>query len=391
MQAETVLRDYLRLPVALQQQAEFGLERQMKQWADNDPHFAARAPHLPGMRLLRQQPVECLFSFICSSNNHISRITSMVSSLRSQYGDKLCTLEGRPYYAFPSYQQLVKADEQSLRALGFGYRAKFVVQSAKKLQELGGEEWLLALRSETDPDIVQKALLGFHGVGRKVADCVALFSLDQLSCIPVDTHVWQIACRHYAHKISGGLHNKTLTDKLYKQVGDAFRDIFGPRAGWAHSVMFTADLPAFQHMLPTHLRALPSPKKRKQAAQEKVKSNHSLPLKEKQGESSKSTSTKSKHKQLAAGQEEAQAEEQSKKKKVAKLKTGRHSESKTLGTEGNVGTGKISKKMKKNNTEEKNTSKQKRDSQHVDKPAEDCLGRTNKRQRKINKKLNLED
>ncbi|KAJ0249501.1 hypothetical protein HA466_0149830 [Hirschfeldia incana] len=36
------------------------------------------------------------------------------------------------------------------------------------------------------------ALCTLPGVGLKVAACVALFSLDQHSVIPVDTHVWQV-------------------------------------------------------------------------------------------------------------------------------------------------------------------------------------------------------
>ena len=64
------------------------------------------------------------------------------------------------------------------------------------MQALGGDEWLAGLRAESDPMAVQEALLQFTGVGRKVADCVAVFSLDQAGAVPVDTHVWNIACRH---------------------------------------------------------------------------------------------------------------------------------------------------------------------------------------------------
>ena len=39
--------------------------------------------------MLRQDPVECLFSFICSSNNHIARIAGMVERLCSAYGTPL--------------------------------------------------------------------------------------------------------------------------------------------------------------------------------------------------------------------------------------------------------------------------------------------------------------
>lgn len=60
-------------------------------------------------------------------------------------------------------------------------------------------------------------------------------SLDHAEAIPVDTHVWQIALRDYGFKNKGG---KTLTAKLYDQVADHFRQVFGDYSGWAHSVCF---------------------------------------------------------------------------------------------------------------------------------------------------------
>ena len=45
--------------------------------------------------MLRQDPVECLFEFICSSNNHISRIKGMVERLCQDYGTPLTQLSGK--------------------------------------------------------------------------------------------------------------------------------------------------------------------------------------------------------------------------------------------------------------------------------------------------------
>jgi len=60
-----------------------------EQWAAADKRFAAISPYFPGARMLRQPPLECLFQFICSSNNHISRIAGMVERLCSSYGTAL--------------------------------------------------------------------------------------------------------------------------------------------------------------------------------------------------------------------------------------------------------------------------------------------------------------
>jgi 8-oxoguanine DNA glycosylase, N-terminal domain len=82
------LRDYLNLETSLTALAEG--------WAAADARFAALAPHLPGCRMLRQDPVETLFSFICSSNNHIRHeaYLSYVSLLRCTQRRKL-TLAAR--------------------------------------------------------------------------------------------------------------------------------------------------------------------------------------------------------------------------------------------------------------------------------------------------------
>lgn len=79
---------------------------------------------------------------------------------------------------------------------------------------------------------------GITQVGPKVADCIALMSMDKLEAVPIDTHMIQIASRDYGLKIP----TLSLTDKSYNLIGDHFRTVFGDYAGWAHSVLFAADL-----------------------------------------------------------------------------------------------------------------------------------------------------
>ncbi|XP_027048124.1 N-glycosylase/DNA lyase-like [Pocillopora damicornis] len=80
-------------------------------------------------------------------------------------------------------------------------------------------------------------------------------SLDKHDAVPVDTHVWQITAKHYMPQLA---RTKSLTAKVYKQIGDHYRDLFGNYAGWAQSVLFVADLKRFQDTQTTSLTNLNS-------------------------------------------------------------------------------------------------------------------------------------
>ena len=242
----SLLYDFFQLSVAL--------SPLHAEWAAADARMAAIVAALPGVRVLRQPPWECLVAFICSSNNNIARISLMLDRLREALGEpigRIAAVDGgeRVVRAFPTILALGGAKEADLRALGCGYRARFLRESAIAIAARGGDDYLTSLRSQPR-DAVQNALLGLTGVGRKVADCVALFSLDKASVVPVDTHVWTIACRDYDATL---VEAKSLTPRVYDRVGDLFRMRFSDHAGWAHSLLFTAELPAFRQALPTSI------------------------------------------------------------------------------------------------------------------------------------------
>src|SRR5690606_31706145 len=132
----------------------------------------------------RQDPFECLMSFICTSNNNIGRICGMLERLCRTYGDYLGEYEEEnnrhEFYRFPTFDQLEKATEKELKDLGFGYRAKYIVDTVKKLKELNsdGKNYLYELKKIKNSAEVLEKLTAFPGVGLKVASCVALYSLD---------------------------------------------------------------------------------------------------------------------------------------------------------------------------------------------------------------------
>ncbi|KAF7267559.1 hypothetical protein GWI33_019228 [Rhynchophorus ferrugineus] len=231
-----LLRQYFQLDI--------DLESYYLQWSGKDPNFKEAAKQFYGIRILKQDITENIFSFICSQNNHISRISSMVEKLAQFYGEKICNIDDKSYYAFPNVNALAGNDiELKLRENGFGYRAKYISNSAAYIVSQGGQKWLDNLKLMTY-DECKKNLMSLMGIGAKVADCICLMSLGHLDAIPVDTHIYQIAARLYMPELKK---QKTVTDKIYNEIGEYFRNLYGPLAGWAHTILFCADLKKFQN------------------------------------------------------------------------------------------------------------------------------------------------
>ncbi|KAI0443645.1 DNA glycosylase [Xylaria telfairii] len=235
------------------------------QWSELDPNFKKKAPKFTGIRILSQDAWETLVAFICSSNNHISRISSMVNKLCVHYGPLIGHIGDEAFHDFPSPQALIgKKVEAHLRELGFGYRAKYIVETAMIVSQQKPEGWLESLTNPENPGwastpipardepityrLAHEELLLLSGVGPKVSDCVCLMGLGWSEAVPVDTHVWQIAQRDYRF---GKSKTKTFSKATYHSIGDHFRQIWGPQAGWAQSVLFTANLKSFAEQAAT--------------------------------------------------------------------------------------------------------------------------------------------
>ncbi|KAF5889093.1 N-glycosylase/DNA lyase, partial [Clarias magur] len=157
----------------------------------------------------------------------------MVESLCQTFGTFLCKLDNTDYYSFPSIEKLAENNvEAQLKDLSFGYRARSIQKSAHQIISSHSPDWLHSLRNCSYEE-AKTALIKLPGVGRKVADCVCLMSLDKTEAVPIDTHVEQIAKRDYSFVAGKG--QKTLTDKVYNEIGNFFRNLWGSHAGWAQS------------------------------------------------------------------------------------------------------------------------------------------------------------
>lgn len=237
------------------------LEHLYNSWSQNDLNFAKimkEQVDLLGIRQLRQDPIEVVFSFICSQNNALPRITSMVLYLKSRFG-KYCgsisrtsengQLQEFKCYTFPSINSILKDSdtlEDELKSERFGYRAKYIYETAKILKENPSmlEDFSNNESDDNNTDMddlesqllqLQKKLRQFPGVGPKVADCIALMGLNWLSVVPVDTHIHRMSMKTFTEK-------RSLTATQYVKIGQDWRQRFGIKAGWAQTVLFVYSL-----------------------------------------------------------------------------------------------------------------------------------------------------
>lgn len=152
---------------------------------------AARAG--AGIRILRQDPWEMLFTFIISQRKSIPAIRGVVEQLCRRYGTELHT-PAETLYAFPTASQLQSARPEDYLACKAGYRAPYLCNAVE--QVLSGRLDLAGIAALPDRELIA-ALEGVKGVGIKVASCVALFAYGRTACAPVDTWIHKIIRQQY--------------------------------------------------------------------------------------------------------------------------------------------------------------------------------------------------
>ena len=159
-----------------------------------DKYLTAAGEMGSGIRILQQDLWEMIISFLISQQNNITRIKKCIENISREFGEKKESSTGAEYYAFPTAQALASATEEQLRECNLGYRAKYVLDTARKV--FFGDISLESIYDMTYKN-ARKELLNLYGVGEKVADCICLFGLHQLDAFPIDTHIRQALDAHY--------------------------------------------------------------------------------------------------------------------------------------------------------------------------------------------------
>ncbi len=179
-----------------------------------------------GIRILNQDLWETIVSFIISQNNNIPRIKGCIEKLAELYGEPVMTeceslaadysgeANAKRWYTLPTPEKLASLSIEDLAPVKLGYRAKYLIETAKAV----GNQGLPQNREE---------LTGLCGVGPKVAGCIALFGMNCRDSFPIDVWVARVM-----HQLYG------LEEKDKAAMAAFARKKFGKLGGFAQQYLF---------------------------------------------------------------------------------------------------------------------------------------------------------
>ena len=202
-------------------QIETDLAAVLKTFPDDEPMRAAVAA-CPGLRLLKQDPWECLASFILSSTKQIVQIRQIITLLCERFGEPSL---GEGPACFPTPQRLAACTEAELRACKMGFRAPSLLAAAREIAE--GRFDLERIRHLPYAE-ARAELMKLRGVGGKIADCVLLFAYGFDSAFPVDVWIERALQQLYFPR-------RRASEQRLRRFAATH---FGPHAGYAQQYLF---------------------------------------------------------------------------------------------------------------------------------------------------------
>ena len=191
------------------------------------------------MRLIRQDPYQCMISFACSSNTNISMIRIMLKNLSMKFGTKK-EIDNKVFFTFPKMKNLHNASINELCACSVGYRAKAIKSIAEKVAT--GALTIDELH-RSNYDDARRILTDIYGIGNKIADCILLFSLEKTEAFPIDVWMGRAIFKYYKRLIDKKNAtfmnaNKKLSDNQYSILSEIMRSHFGQYGGYAQQYLY---------------------------------------------------------------------------------------------------------------------------------------------------------
>lgn len=192
---------------------------------DTDPVIHTVISRCMGLRIIRQPAWECLASYIIATCANIPGIKRRISKLCQCYGEPILTRNDE-IFSFPGADAIANQDPCKISACRLGYRAPYLLETARTLAEDPGWETRL---SELPYEKAREELLHLKGVGKKVADCVLLFAFGKTEAFPVDVWIQRILQTRYFGDD---------TRYTFDRCSHFGRSHFGKYAGYAQEYLF---------------------------------------------------------------------------------------------------------------------------------------------------------
>ena len=190
---------------------------------------------LPGLRLLRQEPWECVISYMFAQGLSVKVIRQALRKFCVEYGQAILGAPGA--YTFPRPKDLAELSPDFLRPFTNNYRARAdrIIRIARAVEaQVISLEHLKGIPC----DEAREALMALDGIGPKIADCILLFSLDHVSAFPVDRWVLRAMKRYFKSVRFLGPGEEAPTRNQYLKIVQRARSAFGNRCGILSEYLF---------------------------------------------------------------------------------------------------------------------------------------------------------
>lgn len=197
----------------------FGLDepyRQIIKSISRDRFISSAVKRSYGLRIIRQEPWECMLSYICSANASVKKVKNSVNRLSAAFGRRI-EFDGLEFYSFPE----ALGSLESVRKCGVGFRSANLVAAANtkidfmRLKKIGYSA-------------AKRELMQVKGIGSKIADCILLYSLDFMQAFPVDRWIKRVMEeKYFTRKKTGN-----------RKIEEFAQDYFGKNAGYAQLFLY---------------------------------------------------------------------------------------------------------------------------------------------------------
>jgi N-glycosylase/DNA lyase len=185
-----------------------------------------------GLKIFRQDPFQCMISFIISSNSNIQKIKNSLEKITEKFGTQV-KIQNKEFFLFPKPEKIANASIDKIKTCGVGYRAPFIKEAAKMVMLKKIDFKYL---EKCNYQEAKKNICLVPGIGNKVADCIMLFSLNKLDAFPLDTWMIKILEKYYSKEFK--IETKTITQKQYELLHEKIVIYFGPYCGYAQQFLF---------------------------------------------------------------------------------------------------------------------------------------------------------